>query len=60
MATDHIMGHEIRNMSSVYRERISDEQLRAVTDYVRAWLLGDEGTKPVAAGLDPRNMQDSE
>ena len=39
-AVDHIMGHESPHMSSVYRERISDERLRAVTDYVRAWLYG--------------------
>jgi integrase len=39
-AVDHIMGHESPLMSSVYRERISDERLQAVTDYVRAWLYG--------------------
>lgn len=38
-ATDHIMGHESPHMSSVYREHISDERLKAVTDYVRAWLF---------------------
>jgi integrase len=38
-AADHIMGHESPHMSSVYRERISDERLRAVTDHVRAWLF---------------------
>jgi hypothetical protein len=27
-------------MSSIYRERISDERLRAVTDHVHAWLFG--------------------
>lgn len=40
-ATDHIMGHECPHMSSVYRERISDERLKAVTDHVRAWFLAD-------------------
>jgi integrase len=39
-AVDHIMGHEVPNMASVYRERISDERLRAVTDHVHAWLFG--------------------
>jgi integrase len=39
-AVDHIMGHESPHMSSVYRERISDERLQAVTDYVRTWLYG--------------------
>jgi hypothetical protein len=27
-------------MASVYRERISEERLRAVTDHVRKWLFG--------------------
>jgi integrase len=39
-AVDHIMGHETPHMASVYREKISDERLGAVTDYVRAWLFG--------------------
>lgn len=36
------MGHAVsdRDMSAVYRERISDERLVAVTDYVREWLFG--------------------
>jgi integrase len=38
-AADHIMGHESTHMSSVYRETISDERLKAVADYVRAWLF---------------------
>ncbi len=38
-AADFIMGHESPHMSSVYRERISDERLEAVTDSVRAWLF---------------------
>jgi integrase len=38
-AVDHVMGHEIANMSAVYRERISDERLKAVTDHVRTWLF---------------------
>jgi hypothetical protein len=29
-------------MASVYRERISDERLRAVVDHVRNWLFADE------------------
>jgi hypothetical protein len=33
------MGHEVAHMSSVYRETISDERLKAVTDHVRAWLF---------------------
>ena len=27
-------------MSAVYRERISDERLKAVTDHVHQWLFG--------------------
>jgi integrase len=40
VAADHIMGHETANMSSVYRERISDMRLKAVSDHVRKWLFG--------------------
>jgi integrase len=44
-AADFMMGHEVPHMSSVYRERISDGRLRAVSDHVRAWLFGTaEGT----------------
>jgi integrase len=39
-ATDHMMGHESPHMSTVYRERISDERLKAVADHVRTWLFG--------------------
>lgn len=39
-AADYIMGHEVPHMSSVYRERISDERLKAVADHVRHWLFG--------------------
>jgi integrase len=38
-ATDYIMGHEVPHMSSVYRETISDDRLRAVADHVRGWLF---------------------
>src|SRR5262249_16309780 len=40
-AADYIMGHEVPHMSSIYRETISDERLKAVTDHVRAWLFGE-------------------
>jgi len=43
-AVDHIMGHARDDMASVYRERISDERLEAVTDHVRRWLFGVPGT----------------
>src|SRR5262249_38984979 len=38
-ATDHIMGHETPTMASAYREKISDDQLRAVVNHVHAWLF---------------------
>jgi integrase len=37
-AADYIMGHEVPHMSSIYREMIGDERLKAVADHVRAWL----------------------
>jgi integrase len=39
---DFIMGHESSHMSTVYRERISDDRLRAVAEHVRRWLFGDK------------------
>jgi integrase len=39
VALDHIMGHVRDDMGSVYRERISDERLQAVTGHVRRWLF---------------------
>ena len=39
-AIKHVMGHSDPSMSAVYRERISDERLMAVTDTVREWLWG--------------------
>jgi integrase len=39
VAVDAIMGHARDDMASVYRERISDERLKAVTDSVRGWLF---------------------
>jgi integrase len=41
-AADFIMGHEVPHMSSVYRETISDERLKAVADHVRQWLFPAE------------------
>lgn len=39
VAVDHIMGHVRNDMASVYRERISDERLLAVTDHIHRWLF---------------------
>jgi integrase len=54
-AADHIMGHEVAHMSSVYRERISDERLRAVVAHVRAWLYppAKEEAKDTATEVAP-------
>lgn len=38
-AADRIMGHTDQSVTDYYREIISDDRLRAVTDHVRAWLL---------------------
>jgi integrase len=41
VSVDAIMGHVDSSMAGVYRERISDERLRAVVDCVRGWLWPD-------------------
>ncbi len=43
-ATNFIMGHHDASMAAMYRERISDERLRAVVEHVRKWLFGSEQT----------------
>ena len=51
-----IMGHARDDMASAYRERISDERLKAVTDYVRRWLFGsDEGEQDIGDEVSGRN-----
>ena len=45
VAVDHIMGHSRDDMASVYRERISDKRLQAVTNHVRRWLFPKAKTK---------------
>jgi integrase len=44
-AADFIMGHEVAHMSSVDRETISDERLKAVSEHVRRWLFGSTEPK---------------
>ena len=39
VAVDHIMGHARDDMASNYRERISDDRLKAVAELVRTWLF---------------------
>nr|MBA3482961.1 tyrosine-type recombinase/integrase [Pirellulales bacterium] len=42
-AADALMGHAPRSndMAAVYRQRINDDRLRAVVDYVRVWLFNE-------------------
>jgi integrase len=47
-AVDHVMGHESTHMSSVYREMIADDRLKAVADHVRAWLFAHPASMPKA------------
>lgn len=46
VAVNAIMGHVDDSMSAIYREEISDERLRNVTDHVRAWLFPKAKAKP--------------
>jgi integrase len=39
-AANFIMGHQDPTMAAVYRERIADNRLRRVVDYVHAWAFG--------------------
>jgi integrase len=48
LAVRHIMGHVGADIADEYREKISDERLRAVTDHVRSWLFAK--AKPQVKG----------
>jgi integrase len=47
-SADYIMGHEPQTMAVVYREKISDNRLQAVTDHIRAWLFPRQGPAATA------------
>ena len=42
VAVNHIMGHTLsrNDMGAVYREKIGDDRLQVVTEFVRKWLFG--------------------
>ena len=42
VAIDSIMGHVEPTMTGLYRERISDDRLQSVVDYVHNWLWPTE------------------
>ena len=42
VAVDAIMGHADPSMGAVYRERISDDRLKAVAEHIRKWLWPKE------------------
>jgi integrase len=44
-AVNYIMGHADPTIGGIYRQRISDERLRTVTEHVRRWLFGEGGAK---------------
>ncbi len=41
LAVRSIMGHAGNDIADAYRERVSDERLKAVTDHVRRWVFGE-------------------
>jgi integrase len=51
VAVDYIMGHAREDMATVYRERISDERLRAVVNHVRGWLFPSVSMLTIAPDL---------
>jgi hypothetical protein len=51
-AANAIMGHADESMAAVYRERIGDDRLRAVSEHVRRWLFKpkpDKADKPTGS-----------
>jgi integrase len=63
VAVRFLMGHadDADDMSAHYRERISDERLRAVVDHVRDWLFGDKPApaSKLADGCDDQSQTEA-
>ena len=57
VAVNSIMGHVDSTMAATYRERISDERLRAVTDHVHSWLFPPVAKKEKSAKQVGRAMR---
>jgi integrase len=53
VAIDLIMGHSDPSMGGHYRERIDDSRLRAVAEYVRAWLFGQAPNRTTGDSTGP-------
>ena len=49
VAINGIMGHSDPSMGAVYRERVADSRLLAVTEHVRGWLFPSPAVKPSEA-----------
>jgi integrase len=49
VAINHIMGHVDGSMGAVYRQRLDDSRLVAVSDYVHRWLFGEAKPKRKAS-----------
>jgi integrase len=51
VAVDHIMGHTRDDMASVYRERISDDRLKAVAEHVRKWVFSEPSASSASSSV---------
>jgi integrase len=63
VACDIIMGHTDPSMGGHYGERVEDARLRAVAEYVRAWLFGeapDRGARGRPNNLGPESCGPSD
>jgi integrase len=45
VGVDHVMGHARDDMASVYREKVSDERVKAVCEHVHGWLYPPKKAK---------------